>query len=59
MALSAVRRLDATGVPLLLARLVVGLYFMHSGIVKIFADEPPGESGGSPPPIPDEGPESA
>ena len=36
MAPSAVKRLDATGVPLLLARLVVGLYFMHSGIVKIF-----------------------
>jgi len=32
---SLIRRLDATGVPLLLARLVVGGLFVYMGIVKI------------------------
>ena len=45
--------------PTFFAKFGFGIDPRYAGIVKIFADEPPGESGSSPPPIPDEGPESA
>ena len=34
---SILRRADASGIPLLLVRLFLGLYFIHTGIVKVMA----------------------
>jgi GNAT superfamily N-acetyltransferase len=45
--------------PTFFAKFDFGIDPRYAGIVKLLADEPPGESGTGPPPIPDEGPQSA